>query len=67
MTYLCFGIRNTVNLSSSNFSKIIETLFHIEDFESSKFLSLIGEDTNWFFPIGYSKSSIVKRICEKLS
>ena len=29
-----------------------ETTFLLEDFESSKFVSLIGEATNWFFPIG---------------
>ena len=41
-------------------SERFETTFLLEDFESSKFLSLIGEDTNWFFPIGYSKSSMWK-------
>ena len=35
----------------------LRQLFSKEDFESSKFLSLSGEETNWFFPIGYSKSS----------
>ena len=39
---------------------IAQTTFLLEDFESSKFFSLIGEDTNWFFPIGYSKSSMWK-------
>ena len=42
------------------FRFIPKTTFLLEDFESSKFLSLIGGDTNWFFPIGYSKSSMWK-------
>ena len=38
----------------------VKTTFLLEDFESLKFSSMIGEDTNWFFPIGYSKSSMRK-------
>ena len=41
-----------------SYGDIAQTTFLLEDFESSKFLSLIGENSNWFFPIGYSKSSL---------
>ena len=48
-----FGLGKGVSVSFSR-----PTVFLLEDFESLKFLSLIGEDTNWLFPIGYSNSSI---------
>ena len=47
-----FGLGKGVPVSFSP-----PTTFLSEDFDWSKFLSLIGEDKNWIFPIGYSKSS----------
>ena len=39
----CIHVR--IYCSQANLISYAKTLFHIEDFDSSKFLSLIGEDT----------------------